>query len=148
MTLVFVKRKTEKELKKALFDRRTAIYLNNILIGEEKYLSPLFNASVEILTPKVVIEGNSRAVVQISNTSDVSYELVADGAAEGISVPNSLTLHAHKTVRCTIRRTSETLSGTKRISMKYKATNLWVAPGEALSVELPLRITFVPVKKQ
>ena len=148
MTLVFVKNATKKELKKALFNRQTALFYSNKLVGEEKYLKPIFDASVDILNPKLVMEGNRAVILQISNSSDIDFELVADGQVEGISRPGSIKLPAHKTARCTIRRTSPASSGTKKLNLNYKVTNALVAPGEGLSVSLPVKVTFVPVENK
>ncbi|MFC1607695.1 Sb-PDE family phosphodiesterase [Candidatus Latescibacterota bacterium] len=148
MTLVFVKSTTEKELKKALINRRTALFYSGKLVGEEKYIKPIFDASVDVLNPEIILEGNRAVTLQIANSCDISFELKADGQVEGISKPGNITLPAHKTVRCTIRRTSPESSGTKKLKLNYMVTNALVAPGEGLSVSLPVKVTFVPVAKK
>jgi hypothetical protein len=144
MTLVFVKEKSEKAVKDALFARRTAVYYNNLLIGEEKYLKPIFHQSIEIMNPEVSLKGKSSAYIQIHNESDISFELTAEGEVEGLSTPNALTLHAGKTVLFAIRGKSDDLSGTEKIIAHYRVNNLLIAPGKGLPVELEIEVTFMP----
>jgi len=147
MTLVFVKERTPAEIKKALFNRRTAVYWRNFLIGEEKYLKPIFENTVEIKKSDITVRGNRSAYIQISNKSDVNYELTANGKVEGISVPANITLYAGKTVIFGIRGRSKTMSGKKSIAIPYKVKNLLVAPEEGLPVELKINVTFIPVER-
>jgi len=148
MTLVFAKEKTEEALKEALFARRTVVYQENTLIGEEKYLKPIFNESVEIYNPDATIRGKSRVYIQIRNNSDISFELAVDGEVEDISVPENITLYEDKTVLFDIRGKSGTLSGRKNIHIPYKVENLLIAPEEGLPVELIINVNFIPVKKR
>ncbi len=148
MTLVLVKEKTEEALKEALFARRTIVYHENTLIGEEKYLKPIFNESVEISNSDVTIRGRSRVYIQISNNSDISFELTVDGEVEDISVPENITLYADKTVLFQIRGKSGRLSGRKNIHIPYKVKNLLIAPEEGLPVELIINVDFIPIKKK
>ncbi|MBN1294753.1 MAG: histidinol-phosphatase [Candidatus Latescibacteria bacterium] len=149
MTLVFVQEVSEKGIKDALFKRRTAVYFKNTLIGEEEYLKPIFDESIEILTKNITINGKGRANIQIHNISDVSYELVMEqtgGETEQlITIPANITLYANKTVILPVRGVSVSLSGMKNIKMQYRVTNLLVAPDEYLQVEIPIKVTFVPV---
>jgi hypothetical protein len=56
MTFVLAKDKTPAAIKEALLARRTIVYWNNNLIGEEQYLRPLFDASISI-NPDVNLKG-------------------------------------------------------------------------------------------
>lgn len=146
MTLVFAKDKTPDAIKEALIARRTVVYAENTLIGEEQYLKPIFCESIKILNPDLEIRGQSRAYVQIRNDSDVSYELVRTSEPESISVPENITLLSNKTVLLAIRGKSETLSGSEDLSLGFTVKNLWIAPEEGLHVEIKLEVTFVPVE--
>lgn len=144
MTLVFAKEKSERAIKDALFARRTAVYYNNLLIGEEKFLKPIFHQSIKIMNPEVTVKGKSRAYIQIHNESDISFELTAEGKVEGLSTPQALTLHAGKTSLFTIRGKSNDMSGKRKILTHYKVKNLLIAPGKGLPVELEIEVTFIP----
>jgi len=156
ITLVFAKKRTKKAVKDALFARRTAVWWNNCLIGEEKYLRPLFNESIEIVNPNVTITGNGSANVQIRNMSDVDFELVAGGEPEYVTAPRELVLHAGKTVLLPIRKRPPEMDargkkievyGRKRIRIPYTVRNLLVAPGTGLSEEIPVSVKFVKAEE-
>jgi hypothetical protein len=144
ITLVFAKEKSVEAIKDALFNRQTAVYFENKLIGEEKYLKPLFNRSIEIINPDVTITGKGRANIQIHNNSQIDFELIASGTSDEISFPSKIILYADKTVLLKISAKSETLTGTKKIHLPYKVENLLVAPQQGLSIELPININFIP----
>ena len=48
VTLVFSKRKNLKDLKRSLFQGRTAVWYNNLLIGKSEWIKPLLEASIKI----------------------------------------------------------------------------------------------------
>jgi hypothetical protein len=80
VTLIFAKEKTESSIKEALFNRRTAVWFNNILIGREEMITPLLEASIiitEEATYDITRSGKSTEVLSVnfSNNSDASYML-------------------------------------------------------------------------
>ena len=148
MTLVLAKDKSKEAIKEALFARRTVVYWKNILIGEEKYLRPIFNESIEIINPEVTIKGKGAVNIQIHNKSEIDFELAADGAADDISAPPNITLYANKTVLFKISGKSKNLSGKKKIRIPYKVKNLLAGPEESLREELVINIDFIPAEKK
>jgi len=73
VTLVFAKEKSEASLKEALFNKRTIVFFNNMLIGREEYLVPLIYASLEVKGAKYINTWAGKtnvAIVQIENKSD------------------------------------------------------------------------------
>jgi len=148
ITLVFAKEKTKEAVKEALFAQRTAVYWGNVLIGEEKYLRPIFDKSVEIVNPDVTIKERGSVYIQVRNTSDVDFELEADELPEDISIPKNIILYAGKTVLLNIRGKSAKATGRKNIRIFYKVKNLWTAPEKSLVVDLNINPTFVPVEEK
>jgi len=86
VTLVFAKEKTEKSLKEALFEKRTVVFFNNMLIGREAFLKPLINASLEVKSAEynetwagttnvamVKIENKSDAPLILKNTGSINF---------------------------------------------------------------------------
>ncbi|MFC1492749.1 Sb-PDE family phosphodiesterase [candidate division KSB1 bacterium] len=144
ITLVFAREKTEESVKEALFDRRTAVYWRNILIGEEKFLRPIFTGSIEITTPEVTVKGTGGAYVQIKNNSDIKYELAANGENEYVSMPGNVVLYPGKTIMMRIRGTTEDRSGVRKINLPYIIKNLYVKPNEGMPVELSVNVRFLP----
>lgn len=147
MTLVFATARTPAALKEALFDRRTAVYMKNMLIGEEKYLKPIFHESIEILHTGVTLKGKSRAAIQVHNKSQIPFELVSAGEVQDLSVPKRITLHPDKTIIMSYRATSDTLNVHRKVSIPYRVKNLLIAPEEGLPVSLDINLTFLPAEK-
>jgi hypothetical protein len=145
MTLVFAKEATEDSIKEALLARRTAVYYGNKLIGEEQYLKQIFDKSVEILQPQVSIRGNGSAVIRIHNSSEIDFDLVANGSPEFVKAPGNITLTADRTVLLTIKA-KDKAPGTEKIRIPYKVKNLLVAPNEGLKTELAITVNFVPAE--
>ena len=146
MTLVFAKDRTAKAVKEALLKRRTAVYYDNIIIGEEQYLKPIFMESTILRTPDITVTGTGSTIVQITNDSDIPYTLESDGSTMDLAVPARIELLANSTVRFAVRNTDITRKGTKKVRLGYKVTNLWTAPGECLSVEIPVKVTYISGK--
>ncbi|UCE99627.1 MAG: histidinol-phosphatase [Planctomycetota bacterium] len=147
MTLVLAKDKSKEAIKEALKDRRTVVYWKNMLIGEEKYLRAIFNESIEIVNDEVTIKGEGAVHIQIRNRSEIDFELSANGAVEGISVPEDIRLYGDKSVLLRIRGSTEDFSGNKKIGIPYKVKNLLIGPDEGLGAELVIKVNFVPADK-
>lgn len=149
ITLVFAKKRTPEAVMEALFARRTAVWSENTLIGEERFLRPIFSGSIEVVTPERVIKGNGSANVQVRNDSDVTFELVRNGDTEYVTAPGSATLYAGRTVILTIRaKPGGASSGRKRVHLPYTVKNLLVAPGQGLAGEIPVTVRIIPAGKK
>lgn len=142
ITLVFARERSVAAIREALFDRRTAVYSGNRLIGEARFLRPLFEASVRVLNPAVALRGRSRVFVQIQNDSDVSYELERAQEPADLAVSRKLTLAGQKTVLLEVRARGTPTAGTRKLSLPFHVTNLLTAPEAPLSVTLDLEVTF------
>ena len=75
LTLVFAKSRTEGGVKEALFNRRTAVYFDNTLMGNSALLEPLFFASLKYDKAPLKLKNGNSKVISITNNSDVDYEL-------------------------------------------------------------------------
>ncbi|NDC87313.1 MAG: PHP domain-containing protein [Bacteroidetes bacterium] len=69
ITMVFAEERTEASLKEALFEGRTAVWFNDMLIGREQYLVPLLEATLEV-TQFEYVGREKVARVTIANHSD------------------------------------------------------------------------------
>jgi len=143
MTLVFAKECSEVSIKEALLARRTAVYFENNIIGDEKYLKPIFDKSVQMLKSEIEFKGKGKASVRITNTSELDFDLIANGSPEHINTPANLKLNKDSTVMLTIENKDKTFSGTENIRVPYKVKNLIIAPDEGLPVEFELKIKFI-----
>jgi len=137
VSLVFATERTLDAIKEALFVGRTAVYTEDRLIGDKKFLKPIFENSIEIVVNQSTIEEGKIHYVQITNNSQIPYELKADGELDGYTFPEELVLYPQRTVILDIRNSSGT--GLQAIKLPYSVENLIVTPGEGLSVELEIQ---------
>ncbi|MFC1726382.1 Sb-PDE family phosphodiesterase [candidate division KSB1 bacterium] len=136
VTLVFVKDKTLSGLKEALFDRRTAAYYKNILIGHENYLRPVFNESVKLKNPDVIFNKDNSVSIQLHNSSDLDFKLKSTADEKEYSLANNFIFPAHKTVMLKFKKLSGIKIGENNIELPYEVTNMLTAPGTGLDVKL------------
>lgn len=144
LTLVFARERTAESIHEALKDRRTAVYADHRLLGEEQFLGPIFRGSVKVLNSAAEFRSTGSVLVQIHNDSEIEYQLERDGEVAGLTFPSSLTLPPLKTVLAKVQVTSMEPAGKRDVGLPYRVTNLLVAPEQALRVELPLQIVIVP----
>lgn len=143
MTLVFATTRTMEGIREALFDRRTAVWCENVLFGDAQYLAPLFYRSLQIHTPQPKIRPKGRTTLHVKNNSAISYELVLRKNPKEFSLPKKLTLPAGKIVLLEVRNGTNNFSGATEISLPYTVTNLVIKPGESLAVDIKCTLNFV-----
>lgn len=146
MTIVFAKDNSASAIKEALLDRRTVVYFQNWLIGEERFLDPIFAQSVEQDRTQLTLRGKGRSTIQLSNHAGLDFELALDGEVPDLSLPESLVIPAGKAVMLTVRSTTETVNETRSVELPYRVSNLKVRPNEGLPVRFKAEITFVAKK--
>ncbi|MCP5523056.1 MAG: histidinol-phosphatase [Verrucomicrobiales bacterium] len=142
ITLVFATERSPGAIKEALFNRRTAVYSANRLVGEERFLQPIFERSITIINPEGDIRGKGRRYVQVHNASDVSFELRRKGTLAEVSFPEQVELAAGRTVLLEVSGTGTAEPGERQFALPYVVENLLVAPETGLEVSLPVRLTF------
>jgi len=142
VTLVFAEVRSIEAIKEALFDRRTAVYWNNFLLGKKEFLEPLFYNSIHINNPAVILEEDESMYIQITNTSDIDFKLQKNGEIDGLEAQTGVILYSGKTVLYSIESTNSKFKGDKKVSIPFLVENLKTTPNEALQVYLDLSITF------
>ena len=146
LTLVFAREYTAEAIKEALFERRTAVYSGELLIGEEPFLRPIFEQSITVKNPAITVRGRGRAYVQIENTSDITYRLLRVTGPLAIRVPDEVHLEANATAILEVRGLVDDLRDTRQIDVRYVVENLKTAPDTGMPVTINLEVTFVPVE--
>jgi 3',5'-nucleoside bisphosphate phosphatase len=152
LTLVFARGKNRSSIKEALFDRRTAVYSEGNLYGEQRFLEPLFEESVELLTPGITLKGKKGwdynqgwAYLQVKNKSDIAFKLTADGKVDGIDFPQQVTLMPNAIVLLKVSVSGNNLKpGTSAVELPYRVENLHLSPEQSLPVTLELEIDRIP----
>lgn len=142
LTLVFAKERSMAAMKEALFARRTVVYSGNQLIGEEQYLRPIFEKSITLDRIAVTLKGKKAVLVQISNSSDIDYELEGTNPPTEFSAPKKITLAGGRTVLFEVKGNGS--GGNAASKLEYRVNNLLVAPSEPLVIKLPLAVTIAP----
>jgi len=142
MTLVFAKERTPEAIREALFARRTAVFSGGQLIGEAQFLEPLFQKSIEIVTPEIRIRGKGRAQVQIRNKSPMNFQLSFDSKLPELTVSPKAVLAAGKVSLVEVRAGSGRASGQQEVMLPCKVENALVTPNEGLSTTLRLKVQF------
>jgi len=89
MTLVFAKERSAGAIHEALKERRTAIYHEEFIIGEEKYLKELFENALEITVTKT----DNTANITIKNKSDLTFHLKQAGHDPRLVYLRNINLH-------------------------------------------------------
>jgi 3',5'-nucleoside bisphosphate phosphatase len=143
LTLVFARERTAEAIREALFDRRTAVYAGDRLIGHERFLKPIFEESIHVLNPAFQLRDRQRVYVQVHNRSDIPYQLELAGTVEGLSLPKTVSLGAGRTVLVEVRAGDKVAPGQRRLQLPYHVTNLLVGPDTSLLIQIPLDVTFV-----
>ena len=140
VTLVFAENNSLLAIKEALFDRRTAVLWDDVLIGEKKFLEPIFRNSIKILNPMLEWQGKKTQYIQIYNHSDIPFHLALSDSVPGIIVPDELTLHARKTILMPVAGKSANAPGNTEIQVWYEVKNLKIYPDKGLPVTLEFGI--------
>lgn len=131
VTLVFAEKKDADSVKKALFERRTAVWFDNTLIAREREMMPLLKACITV--EKVWYNGDSPvAFITLANHSDAHFML------ENLS---GFTLHEHPDIvllppHATVTLQLKTLQMLDEIPLKFKVWNAVTAPATHPVLEL------------
>jgi hypothetical protein len=144
LTLVFARDAGVEAIREALFDRRTVVYSGDRLIGEERFLKPIFEASIRVLQQPLEFKGKQSKNLQIHNASDIPYELEMVAKPEDLSVPTRIVLAPRRTVLFEVHSLVTTRSEDLEVKPVYRITNLLVAPEQGLEIELPFRVRLRP----
>ncbi len=142
LTLVFAKERSAAAIKEALLARRTAVYSGEQLIGDQQFLQPIFERSVQFAKDTVKITSKDRFFLQLVNRSDLTYELERVNNTPEINTPKTLRVPGNKTVLFEVKAPADTANGEKQIAPTYRVKNLLIAPNEPLKVTLPFAVTF------
>lgn len=149
MTLVFARERTLKGIKDALMDRRTAVWSGDTLIGESRFLRPLFERSVTASAGRIELTPGGRAVFYLSNSTDVPVILERDGGTDldaAIEAPRQMKIPAHQSATVQVRAKAGQSTNPRTVKMACRVTNFIVAPGKELDVTLPVEIVIRPAK--
>ena len=133
---VLAKENTAEAIKEALKERRTMVYWGDHVFGALEYLNSLFNGCVALDAP--VINRKNGQHVQLSNRSDLSFDLVLKTTTEGISAPQNIKIRPGKTVRLNIGFDKE--KEFDLITLNYTVANLKPTPDKGLDISFLIKV--------
>ena len=128
VTLVFAKKRNQKSIQKALFDRQTVVWHKNSLIGREEWLIPLIHASLEIESFKYKYDDSSYkrdlAYVEIKNNSDARFILKNISDYSFFMDIDVIEIPAHETVELQVI----TRAKLEKFNLEFEVLNAIFAP--------------------
>lgn len=142
VTLVFARERTEAAIREALLERRTAVYSGERLFGDEKFLRPLFAASVRVANSAITLKGSRRVLLQIHNTAPVDYVLERSALPDDLTFPQRTVLAAQKIVLMEIKSRGKPGAGKRSVPLSFNVQNALTAPDTPLAVTLEVEVTF------
>ncbi len=135
VTLVFAADRSIKAIKNALSTQHTAVLWQNKLIGEERFLRPLFDAAITVNHHRPSTSA-SMVVVDLVNDSDLEFVFVRQDTLTTIQAPMKMKQSPQSTTRMVVRKRSNHQSAAD--SLHYVIENAWTTPENRLSVVLPI----------
>ena len=130
-TLIFATERSPEAIKEALFQRRTAVWFDNTLVGAAEFLTPLVQESLEV-------ERVSKALVErviIYNHSDASYILENLSEYKLHNQADVFTVPAHSKIRIKVK----TVDKLDSYNLRFEVLNAITAPGEHLEINLEIK---------
>ncbi|MEQ9289186.1 MAG: Sb-PDE family phosphodiesterase [Cyclobacteriaceae bacterium] len=129
ITLVFAEEKTGEAIHEALEKQRTALWFENNIIGDTKWLAPLFEQSIKVKKTEYL---EQLAVVTLANVSSLDFLVENTGEYDFYNKTNFIEIKAHSTLRLMVK------TGQVRdtFQLKWKVKNFITAPGQCLDASL------------
>ncbi len=139
ITLVFATDRTENAVKEALFNGRTVVYSDDMLIGKEEFLKPLFNHSIELVNDDSDISSGGTYNIQIKNNSEVPFYLISTDQPEGLEYPEVITLYPERIVMMPLRISRNAANDMNGIKLPFVVKNLLTNKDTGLQVEIVIK---------
>jgi 3',5'-nucleoside bisphosphate phosphatase len=135
VTLVFTEEYSKDGLKEALFDGRTVVWKDDLLIGKEIWLRPLIEASLTV-TGSSYPEGTTVLELNIKNSTGQKFILDNQSEYSFHHHANVLTLEPYSTTTLSVH----TLTRLDHIELPFRVLNGVTAPNEHPEITLETRI--------
>lgn len=144
VTLVFANDTKEESIKDALINRRTVVWYDNQLIGNEIFLKAIFDSSISINKKEIIAIGRERKNFQINNKSDVEFDLLLVSENPDVQFPKEIKILPNRIMNIGIRATKDDLMKKENFEVKYLVKNMLISPEKYLEVSLPFEIDIKP----
>lgn len=131
VTLVYAEEKSAEAMQKAMENRQTAVWFKNTLVGNEAFMAPMIEASLEIIhksagaVPSLQIHNHSDADLVLENISDYALHNFA----------SVFILKAHETTAIQVK----TLEELESYELKFKVLNAFSEANEHPEINLHVK---------
>ncbi len=126
MTLVFANEKSEEGIREALDNKRTVVWIADLVCGREEWVSKLFSACIRFGEIQVTNPEKKEGKITIQNISDIPWAIKFLGPVVG----GSYRLEPQSSLVVKTRGQGKT---------KLVVTNAWIKTGENLQTEIELK---------
>lgn len=134
VTLVFAKERSAASIKEALFDRRTVVWFQNMLLGRPDQLSPLLDACLSL---EDATYGNGEILnVTITNHSDADFQLRNRSRYGFFRNTHLITVPQHGSIDLMVK----TGAKVSTIELEFEVLNALNAPKQTATVTLTARV--------
>lgn len=133
MTLVFAKERSVAGIKEALLNRRTAVWFENMVIGDEAFLEPLFQNSVKVTG---VTYYEKIADVTLKNNSDIDFILENNGEYSFFNKTKLIVLKAGEEMHLGVK----TGDVKKQFQLKFLVKNFLTTPEDCLGTVVDCKV--------
>jgi len=146
MTLVFARSRDIAGVREALFERRTAAFVNGEVWGPEQYLVPLWNAAVTVENAELKAQPSNGFALRLRNTSAIPFNVTVRKVPDWLRA-RTATVHPESVSLLIASLSPVAPAGLQNVEIELEITNIHVAPGRNLAVRVPLSIQVTPAKK-
>ncbi len=128
VTLVFAEEKSAEAMQKAMENRQTAVWFKNTLVGNQVFLTPMIEESLEIIHKSQ----GPVPTLQIHNHSDADFVLENASAYTLHNFASVFTLKAHETTAVMVK----TLEKLDSFEMQFKVLNAYTEADKHPEIKL------------
>jgi len=125
MTFVFAKERSLEGIREALLNRRTAVYVGDNIVGEEKYLKEIFENAIEILN---IDKTEKNVKITFKNKSDLTFNLLKTEHQSDVVYFRNYTIEPN----CRHTVVVKLQNGLQYGDVNFEVTNLLVEPNQGL----------------
>ncbi len=140
ITLVFARSRTKQGIREALENGRTAVYFEDKIMGRQKFLTPIWNNSVNIKNKEILVDPEGEANLQVYNSSDLVFSLELVESCDHLEAPREIFLPSHKTVLLPVEKDNDFNPLSQKVKLKYKVKNMLIKADQCLPVDFEFQL--------
>lgn len=135
VTIVLAEERSVKGIRDGLFDRRTIVWFNELLIGREEHVLPLVQSSLQVVD--AIYRPNTTVLnLRIENKSDVEFSLKNLSPFTFHNFADIVTIAPNDTTSLLVK----TIDDLDDLELQFEVQNVVTAPGEHPTLEIPVTV--------